>query len=36
MSYGDLWGYGTEAAAAVRSEAYQLPVFAQRDQAQEV
>lgn len=34
MSYGDMWGYGTEAAAAVRAEAHQLPMFAQRAAAQ--
>lgn len=35
MSYGDMWGYGTEAAAAVRAEAHQLPMFEQRAAAQE-
>ncbi|WP_315127020.1 hypothetical protein [Comamonas antarctica] len=34
MSYGDMWGYGTEAAAAVRAEAHQLPMFKQRAAAQ--
>lgn len=34
MSYGDMWGYGAEAAAAVRAEAHQLPLFAQRAAAQ--
>lgn len=34
MSYGDMWGYGTEAAAAVRAEAHQLPMFEQRAAAQ--
>lgn len=29
MSYGDMWGYGAEAAAAVRAEAHQLPIFSQ-------
>lgn len=34
MSYGDMWGYGTEAAAAVRAEAHQLPMFDQSAAAQ--
>lgn len=34
MSYGDMWGYGAEAAAAVRAEAHQLPMFPQRAAAQ--
>lgn len=32
MDYGDMWGYGVEAAAAVRAEAHRLPVFARRAQ----
>lgn len=30
MSYGDMWGYGVEAAAAVRTEAHALPMFQHR------
>ena len=30
---GDIWGYGAEAAAAVRAEAHALPMFQQSAQA---
>lgn len=33
-SYGDYWGYGAEAAEAVRAEAHQLPMFDQSAGAQ--
>jgi hypothetical protein len=29
MSYGDMWGYGVDAAKAVRAEAHKLPMFKQ-------
>lgn len=31
MSYGDMWGYGDEAIAAVREAAYKLPIFPAED-----
>ncbi|WKL14220.1 hypothetical protein QYQ99_17590 [Comamonas testosteroni] len=34
MSYGDMWGYGAEAAKAIRAEAHKLPMFAAAQQTQ--
>ena len=34
MSYRDMWGYGTDAAKAVRTEAHKLPMFAAAQQTQ--